>query len=30
LPEAERTKFHPDAEELKREIAEGIHAIESV
>ena len=30
LPPAERTIFHPDAETLQREIAESIHAIESV
>ena len=30
LPPAERTKFHPDADTLKSEIAESIHAIESV
>lgn len=30
LPDLERTKFHPDAEKLRSELARNIHAIESV
>jgi hypothetical protein len=30
LPERERTKFDPDAETLRRELARSIQAIESV
>lgn len=30
LPEVDRERFHPEAETLQREVAESIHAIESV